>query len=234
VKNSILLKVLETSLRVKQGTIAYERDSVPFSKPNYDWSLLCCLLEAKNNSNGVLTVLDFGGALGSVYFQNKSILDCVRNISWNIVEQNNYVVEGKKHISSGLNNLHFYGSIEECLENCEPNFVLISSSLQYISNYREVLNKIDGSSAKFMYIDRTPFADVKDDIFAIQNVSPEIYDATYPIRIFSRGAFDSEMQDLWILCDQGQALDGAYKLSDGASIVYERRFYKRNQSIIKN
>jgi putative methyltransferase (TIGR04325 family) len=49
--------------------------------------------------------LDFGGSLGSSYFQNKKFLDALRLVEWNVVEQENFVATGElvskiKHCNS--------------------------------------------------------------------------------------------------------------------------------------
>jgi len=222
----ILSKVLSATLRVKQDLVAYERDSVTFNQPLYDWNLINFLLDVKNRCNGKLTVLDFGGSLGSIFFQHKFIFDSLDKFSWNIVEQKHFVETGKKYISKDIKNLYFYESIFECFRNCEPNCLLISSTLQYIPEYKKIMNEIDNSQINFIYIDRTPFVGRLNDLLVVQTVPASIYKASYPMRIFSRNLFDAYMERLWQAKGQGQALDGSFKLQ-GAEVAYEWRSYVR-------
>ena len=65
----ILEKTRAALLRVKNGDAAYERDSVTFATIDYEFPLLACLLRAATEHDNRLSVLDFGGSLGSTYFQ---------------------------------------------------------------------------------------------------------------------------------------------------------------------
>src|SRR3990167_5203275 len=85
---AILEKVKNSLIKVKNGEAVYERDSVLFNKIEYSWPVLAGLLWAASQSGNKLTVLDFGGSLGSSYFQNRNFLEHV-NLKWYIVEQEN-------------------------------------------------------------------------------------------------------------------------------------------------
>ena len=52
----------------------YERDSVLFDTIRYSWPLLSDLLRAASEDQNHLSVLDFGGSLGSSYYQNRVFL----------------------------------------------------------------------------------------------------------------------------------------------------------------
>ena len=92
----ILQKVRASLLKVKNKEAVFERDSVIFDKIQYSWPLLAGLMYACVKSKGELRVLDFGGSLGSTYFQNKKFLDEIDEVSWSIVEQKHFVDVGKK------------------------------------------------------------------------------------------------------------------------------------------
>jgi len=81
---------------------------------------------------GVLNVLDFGGSLGSSYFQNRELLKILPTIRWNVVEQAHYVKAGQTYIQD--EQLRFYPSIHECLAENKVNAILLSSVLQYLSD----------------------------------------------------------------------------------------------------
>ena len=93
----ILKKVLEATLKVKNGEAVYERDLVLFDHIEFYWPVLSGLMWVAARNNGRLNVLDYGGSLGSCYFENRLFLNSLPNFSWNIVEQVHFVVEGKKH-----------------------------------------------------------------------------------------------------------------------------------------
>jgi len=127
----ILEKVKASLLKVKNGEAICERDSVIFDKIEYSFPLLTSLLWIANVKGNKLNLIDFGGSLGSSYFQNKLFLNNV-DLTWNIVEQEKFVICGQEHFEN--NQLHFYKSIEDCIENTKPDVLLCSSVLQYIES----------------------------------------------------------------------------------------------------
>jgi putative methyltransferase (TIGR04325 family) len=151
----ILVKVRSSLLKVKNGEALYERDSVIFDEIQYSWPLLAGLMLAAAKNRGNLSVLDFGGSLGSTYFQNKKFLDQLNSISWNIVEQKNFVESGERDFEN--HRLHFYSDIETCIKNGTPDVLILSSVLQYIENPYQLLNKLLQYNFNFILIDRTPF-----------------------------------------------------------------------------
>ena len=105
----IFSKTLHAARLVRDKKVAYERDSVLFDKIQYDWPLLSALLLVANNQKK-LHVVDFGGALGSTYQQNKKYLDALSiPMKWAIVEQSEYVKIGRYEFQDNI--LNFYESI---------------------------------------------------------------------------------------------------------------------------
>lgn len=48
---------------------------------------------------GEVSVIDFGGGMGSTYFQNRDkIIDCLDIIQWNVVQQKHFVDFGKRYM----------------------------------------------------------------------------------------------------------------------------------------
>lgn len=179
----ILAKVLDSTLKVKRGDAAFERDSVLFDQVEYSWPVTAALMWAAAQNEGKLNVLDFGGALGSSYFQNRAFLSGLSAVSWSVVEQPHYVSAGLQHIQN--NELNFYSSIEACLEEHAPTAVLLSSALQYLPDVDNVCECLRKINAKVILIDRTPFNDMDKNSLCIQHVPDSIYKASYPMWIFS-------------------------------------------------
>ncbi|MFX6225949.1 methyltransferase, TIGR04325 family, partial [Acinetobacter baumannii] len=88
-----------------------------------------------SRNNGNLNVLDFGGSLGTTYFQNLPFLDGLNSLTWNIVEQPNYVVAGKEHFET--DQLRFYENIASCIKEQKPNIIIFCGVLQYINDTYE-------------------------------------------------------------------------------------------------
>ncbi len=181
----ILAKVRDSLLTVKAGEAAFERDSVLFEKPEYVWPLVALLNQVAAENENRLDVLDFGGSLGSSYFQHRGCFDWVRSMTWSVVEQEHFVACGREVFEN--DHLVFYGSLDECLSEQSPKVVVFSSVLPYLENPYEVLERIAESGIPHIYVDRTPvlLSDGPDRL-TVQTVPPAVYDASYPAWFFNR------------------------------------------------
>lgn len=196
----ILAKVLASTLKVKHGEAAAERDSVLFDEIEYAWPVLAGLMWAAARSGGRLNVLDFGGALGSSYFQNRKFLQSLPDVRWNVVEQPHYVDAGRKHIQD--EQLRFYKTIVECLSENQPNVILLSSVLQYLPDPGSILLDLKGAGSDVIIFDRTIINRSSFDRIYVQHVPPEIYSANYPCRSLSESALFAALgKSYFSLCD---------------------------------
>lgn len=182
-KLEILEKCKNALLKVKNKEAIYERDSVVFETIEYSWPLLAQIQKSALLSNQELVILDFGGSLGSSYYQNKYFLENTIKIKWCIVEQEHFVETGNKYFQNG--ELFFFNSIEDMLKELKPNLIILSSVLQYLENPYVIVQKLCSLNVDYIIIDRTPVSTNERDILTIQYVPKEIYNASYPSWIFS-------------------------------------------------
>jgi len=175
----IIEKVKNAALKVKNGEAAYERDSVLFEQAEPTPHLLAPLLWIASKNNNKLEVLDFGGALGTTYYQNKEYLNHL-DLKWSIIEQPKFVEYGKNLFEDET--LRFYGDLNDY--KSKPDVVLLGSVLQYLESPYQVLEKIIQMEPKYILIDKTPFLKNSGDTITVQRVPPKIYDASYPSWIF--------------------------------------------------
>ena len=177
----ILDRVLDATRKVKRGEAAFERDSVLFDDIQYSWPLLAGLMWAAARNGGVLNVLDFGGALGSSYYQNRKFLCSLKSVRWNVVEQTHFVEAGRACMQD--DHLRFHLTVEECLESNVPNVVLLSGVLQYIPDPKDLLKKLLAAGCNTFILDRTCYVnDGGKERIRIQHVPASIYPASYPCR----------------------------------------------------
>lgn len=221
--NEILEKVKQSLLKVKNGEALYERDSVLFDKIEYSWPLLAGLMWIAAQNNGNLNVLDFGGSLGSTYFQNRKFLKTIKNVKWNIVEQELFVKCGKEFFEDGA--LKFYDNIENCFKNENPQVVIFSSVLQYIEKPYAFLQSVFEFSPQFIIVDIMPFIENGNDRITIQKVSPEIYDASYPCWFLNRKTFIDFLTPKYELITDFQS--NLSILLDGRRIPYQGFIFKK-------
>lgn len=177
--DEILNKVQAATLKVKSGEVAYERDSVLFESIQYSWPLLSALLLVAAKQNGHLNVIDFGGSLGSSYFQNKKYLDELKAVRWNVVEQPAFVDAGRSHIES--DKLKFFVSIKQSIDSIGPPDILVcATTLPYLKNPYIALNEFLKFRIPYIIIDHTFFNFEPRDRLTLQIVPKQIYRASYP------------------------------------------------------
>ena len=204
----ILEKSKKALLKVKRSEAVYERDSVLFDEIHYSWPLLVGLLKAACENGNRLSVLDFGGSLGSSYFQNREMLSGLDSLKWSIVEQPHYVACGKQYFQSS--ELVFYDDLNTCILQEQPDVLLASSVLQYLEKPYVVLSQIIESQLKWIVIDRTPFLfNDKKDLLTVQKVPPSVYDASYPAWFFNEKQFLSYFRNKYSLVGKFQGFDKA-------------------------
>ena len=197
--NEILEKCKDALLKVKNGDAIYERDSVLFDEIQYSWGLLAGLQNAGLENNGHLIILDFGGSLGSTYFQNRHFLQSLKSLKWCIVEQANFVNCGKKYFENS--ELQFFYTIEECIKIHQPNVLLLSSVLQYLEEPNLLIEKIIEFKFSYIILDRTAFIDAEKDILTIQNVPQNIYKASYPAWFFNKKSLLQKFSEYVVLAE---------------------------------
>lgn len=222
----ILEKTKAALLKIKNREAAYERDSVLFDKIQYSWPVLSGLLLTAAADNGKLDVLDFGGSLGSSYFQNRHFLSSIGTVRWNIIEQPDHVAAGKAHFEN--DDLKFYTSIADCLMETQPNVALLSSVLQYLEHPYLVLDQIQNISCNVVIVDRTPFWNGPEDRLCVQTVPPKIYAASYPSWIFSRKRFYENFHNDWQVLAEFDNLD---KLPGPIDFAYRGVIIVRREKI---
>lgn len=179
----ILEKIKKALLKIKNKEAAYERDSVLFDKIEYSWPVLAGLLRCATENEGKLHVIDFGGSLGSSYYQNRNFLSGLKEFSWSIVEQKHFVACGKENFEDDV--LKFFETIDLCFKDRSPNVLLLSGVLHYLENPYAWIKKFCSLDIEYIIADLTPLLD-SDDRITVQNVSPQIYQASYPCWLLNR------------------------------------------------
>ena len=177
---AIIDKVKNAALKVKNGEYAYERDSILFEKKDYNWFLTTAIYQSINGKEK-LKIIDFGGSLGSTYFQNKDIFTNLE-IEWYILEQDTFVNIGKKYFQN--EELLFHNNINN-LPITNYNICIISSSLQYIENYTSILDSIFSKEPEYILLDRTVISYTNKNLIYIQKNPKNINKSSYPTHIFS-------------------------------------------------
>ena len=223
----ILNKVKEAILKVKNGEAVYERDSVIFDKLEYSAPLLNMLKSIAKENDNKLNILDFGGSLGSTYFQYRSLLTDLNKINWFVVEQPHFVECGKKFIEDI--NLKFYHTIDEVLQKNNISVLFLSSVIQYFEKPYEFIDKILQYDFKYIIIDRTAFIENEHERITTQIVPEFIYHASYPAWFFNENKFISVMHKKYEIVDSFISdISKPLLLNDGNNVYWKGFILKRN------
>ena len=180
---AILSKTLIAARKVKEGKAVFERDGVAFKNTQYNFPLIWALTRAAVRY-GRLHVLDFGGGLGSIYFQSRKLLhDCTKDLKWCVIEQSAHVEAGEKEFGSG--ELVFRESIEAACNEERYDVLILSGVLQYLPDPAGFLKSSLSKKFPSVILDRTPFMENGLARLTIQYVPKWIYPASYPAWFFS-------------------------------------------------
>jgi putative methyltransferase (TIGR04325 family) len=229
---SILDAAARAARAVVRGDADYDRDGVTFQGCRIEPGVVACLLAAAARSGPRLSVLDFGGGLGSTYRQCLPMLRSV-SVTWNIVEQPRFVDVGRAEFETAQ--LRFFHRIEEAIAESRPHVVLASSVLAYVESPYETLAELTHISAPFLIVDRTAVVDGPNDILAVQHVSKSLYGdkAAYPAWCLSRPRLLSHMSSQYRIVAEFGALDSCYRVA-GALVTPSGFFFDRQSHETSN
>jgi putative methyltransferase (TIGR04325 family) len=217
----ILKKVRESVMKVKNGSAVYERDSVLFDEIQYSPELIKSFNASVDNNK--LHVTDFGGSLGSSYFQHKSLFNKLSDFKWAVVEQKHFVDCGIRDIST--DHLKFYYTIEEALKINSPQVLLLSSVIPYFKDPYGLISKMLTYKFEYIIIDRTAFIESKTERITKQVVPEYIYKASYPAWFLNEEKFISKFTGEYELVSEfNSEFDPIGHLEDGVK-VYRKGFY---------
>jgi len=214
---NILDRTLEATLKIRNGEAVFERDSVLLDRPEYPFFLIACLLYIATNNENELSVLDFGGALGSSYFQCQRFLVSLKDLQWNVVEQKKHVDCGRQYIEDNI--LRFYYTIDECLEHEKPDVIVLSGVLSIIEQPYDFIRKIISHRFQSVIVDRQPLSSRETERLSVMTVPQEIYDASFPCWCLSERKF----REIW-LSDYNLEAE-----SEGAALIVDGDVMQRKQ-----
>ena len=187
----IVATVLESTLAVRDGRAAFERDGVTFPEPLAEPGLEAALEVIARATGGRLRVLDFGGALGSTYWRHRAWLGTLSEVRWDVVEQPRFVAAGREHLRGAA--VRFFESVELAGGAASHDVLLASTTLQYLEDPLAALRSWRTQKFRWLLFNNLPLHRGAPDRIAVQNVPPEIYPASYPVWFFNRERFLVEL-----------------------------------------
>jgi len=159
-----------------------------------------CYSEQENKN---ISVLDFGGSCGAVYFDIRSFLGDKIELNWDVVDLPEMIESAKSH---NLENkeLKFYDDLEKT--SGKYDLIHSSSTLHYVENINEVITKLLNFNTKYILFNRMLFNDTENDKYTVQHSAyhgfgpgklPNGYidkKIGFPVRIMSFKKFSSILE----------------------------------------
>jgi len=127
-----------------------------------------------------LNILDFGGGFGTLYFQFKKFN---QNFNWYIVEQKK-VCNLAKSLINNEKKLSYHTDFK-FLKKKKIDIVILSSSIQYVKDYKSVLVKIKKLKPSYIVFLKTPLNRWLFNFLFVQKIPQNMYEGSYPSWIFS-------------------------------------------------
>ena len=215
---NILTRIAEAAAQVRDGQAVFERDGVTFDHPEYRFPLLTGLLRAALLENQELRLADFGGALGSSYFQCRPFLNGLKSLRWCVVEQPHVAARGREEFRNGQ--LDFYDTIGDCVRSERPNLLLLSGTLQYLPDPYAVLDELLQYRIPHLIVDRTPILHNFPDRITIQRVPSQIYgiEVSYPAWFLNGLKLLGAISRSYDIITEFEALAGVISLEDTRAV----------------
>lgn len=215
--DNVFEAVLKSALLAKSDHEGFERDGVFFKEKKYSLPISMGILLSLQNR--AVNVLDFGGSLGSSYFQHRSLLKKFDSVAWSVVEQEKFVEIGQAKFQD--KSLMFYSDVDEVFKDRSPDVLIFSSVLQYLEDPYLILTKCLEKDFQYVVIDRTPFS--KRNHIKLQVVDSTIYSASYPCWFFSEEEFiDFFRVRGWLLVSSFLNEEGVRAGAQFKGMIFER------------
>lgn len=183
---AILVRIQQSTRKAMRGEIAFERDGIEYATPETNFHLLSSLLLVAAENDLHLNVLDFGGSLGTTYFQHRQHFRHLKSLHWSVVEQPHYVAAGQAEFAT--DQLHFYATINDCLAEQKPQVIVVNGVLQYIPDWEALVQEMAATQVPYLLLDYVGYNLQDKERITIQHVPPVFYGvpASYACRFFNK------------------------------------------------
>jgi putative methyltransferase (TIGR04325 family) len=203
-REDILARVKRATQCVLRGEADYEQDGFAMCGAIPASRALEALLLVAALDGGRLSVLDFGGGLGSHFLRWREWLTRIPDLHWCVVEQPHFAAAGEE-LFADERWLSFAESVANASAHA-PNAVLASSVLHYLPDPLATLDEIVALGARGIVIDRTPFSDGEARILS-QHVPKSLGRASYPLWLLPREAVHARLRERYELFVEFAASD---------------------------
>lgn len=218
----VLARVKAAVREVQAGRAAWERDGTTFNEPATNEPLLAALQEAARESGGNLSVVDFGGSLGSTWWQHRHAFANAPTVRWRVVEQAHYVRAGAEFEGPQLS---FHQSIDAAVVGQRPDVILLSGVLPYLEQPLELVDEISRRGFRHVIIDRTPLVREGGARLTVQHTPPGLGGGSYPCWLLAREPLLASLRADYSLVREWPAIDDL-----SPDVVHRGFHFRRKQA----
>jgi putative methyltransferase (TIGR04325 family) len=217
-------KINQSTNQLEKKDGSFERDGEIISSTNQNFPLIYSLINSINIKKKELSIIDFGGSLGTHYKRYRQFINNGIKISWAIVEQKKYVDYAKK-VNKNLE-LNFHYSISESLKINNYSTFFSSGTIQYIEKPYKLMDEIMEYNFSTIVFDRIFFLNDVNDRICIQTVNPKLfYHASFSVWLFNEAKFKKHMSKKYTLILEFMSEDGDNQI-EGIRIYHKGFYYK--------
>lgn len=187
-------RVLAAARAVRTGCGAWERDGEVFAEPAVHEPLLAALRRVAASEGGRLALVDFGGALGSTWWQHRAELAPLE-VDWRVVELPALVAAGRREFAGG--GLGFFETVDAATADGRPTAILFSGVLQYLENPWGALADAAKRRFRHVIVDRAGClgGGAERDLLTVQHTPPEHGGGRMPCWLFARERLEAALGD---------------------------------------
>lgn len=190
------LRIIGAARAVRAGAAAWDRDGVLFHEPVSHGPLVEALQQVARAHEDRLNVIDFGGGLGSTWWQHRNALAGLQ-VSWRVVERTEFAETGQREFSDAV--LSFHRSLAEAQVGGPPQVILLSSVLPYVADPHGLLREVAAWRAPHVIVDRTPLIAGGRDRLVVQAAPPNLGGGRYPCWLFDRAGLAGHFLGQYVL-----------------------------------
>ncbi|MDG2252934.1 MAG: methyltransferase, TIGR04325 family [Methylophilaceae bacterium] len=147
------------------------------------------ILSTMLTKNEVITVLDFGGGLGSLYYETLELTVNKKNIRFIIVENNSICSIGNDFFNAD-SNVEFLTELPKLKNDHKINLIHAGSSMHYVDDWKKLLDIFAKYQPKYMIFADLPAGDIETFV-TIQNQ----YGDKAPVRFWNLKEFVDIVED---------------------------------------
>jgi putative methyltransferase (TIGR04325 family) len=217
-------RVVAAAHAVRAGQAVWDRDGVLFHEPRAHEPLVAALRRAAVAAGGGLDVVDFGGGMGSTWWQHREALREFR-VSWRVVERAMFVETGQREFSDAA--LSFHPTLAAAQAAGPVQVILLSSVLPYVADPHALLREVAAWRAPHVIVDRTPFIAGGRDRVVVQSAPRELGGGSYPCWLFDRAGVAAAFHTDYALVGEWPV---PFDQADEA-VIYQGLHFQRRPSV---